>query len=144
MRELRRAVEELLEDQHIMSLAVDGPWVAALYYVYFDGSLWFCSKESARHITHQPVAAEIHAASKGWRDIRGVQLEGRISPARSMRAFAAYMQRFDFISEIKQQPIKTLDDLQAVFKVRFYKLAIEKIYYIDNSSGFGDRQEVIL
>lgn len=148
---------ELLHSQHIMTIGTcddKRPWVSPLYYVLNSGSFYFFSNPESRHIINgmgeKLVAASVHETSSGWADIRGVQMEGRLSEAgfdmSSTAAYALYISRFSFIRDIGKvlSPLSTFAAIEASFKVKWYKYQPSQVYYLDNSIRFGYREEVDL
>jgi uncharacterized protein len=155
--EINRKALELVHSQHIITLATcdsERAWASPLYYVLNSGCFYFFSNPDSRHIINgldnSLVAASIHEASSGWADIRGVQMEGRLSEAgfdiSSTGAYALYISRFSFIRDIGKtlSPMSTFAAIEASFKVKWYKYVPEKTYYLDNSIRFGYREEVEL
>ena len=138
-------IREFLDEHRTLTLATadgEGPWAADVYYVRVDDDLWFFSKPDSRHVTaltNDPRAAgTIHAAAEGWRDIRGIQMSGTVKEvgageARD-RAVAAYLAKFPFAKPL------LLGDL--LRRVRFYRFDAERMLWIDNSEGLGNRTRV--
>ncbi|MEN8150409.1 MAG: pyridoxamine 5'-phosphate oxidase family protein [Planctomycetota bacterium] len=138
-------LRELLDEHRTLTLAVadgDGPWAADVYYVRVGTALWFFSKPDARHsraVDLDPRAAgTVHAEASGWRDIRGVQMEGEVAPVTAGeerdRAVKAYLAKFPFAKPL------LVGELLA--KVRFYRFTPARTYWIDNEEGLGGRVEV--
>ena len=74
---------DYLAAHRVMNLATcgpDGPWVAAVFYVSDGFNLYFVSSPLSRHgrnlELHPEVAATVNEDYPGWREIKGVQLEG--------------------------------------------------------------------
>jgi uncharacterized protein YhbP (UPF0306 family) len=84
------------------------------------------------------VAAAIHGTFEDWREIRGIQLEGRaaeVSDAdEERRARDLYLARFPFAGPL----------LDRLADVRWYRLDPLRILSVDNRRGFGYRREVPL
>jgi uncharacterized protein YhbP (UPF0306 family) len=135
-----------LADHTTLSLATIGPdgepQAADLYYAETgDLTLYFVSAANSRHaanVTHNPrVAATVHADSTGWRDIRGVQLEGtctRVAGTERVKAWARYIAKFPFI----------LTDpalARALQKVEMHRITPHWLRWIDNSVSLGHNQE---
>lgn len=139
--------EEFLARHHVMTLATqgsEGPWAAALFYARDGDDLIFLSSPSSRHCRNlalQPrCAATIQPETVNWRAIQGIQAEGQ---ARELQvgeialAQQRYGERFPFVRPgIAPPAIVT-----ALARVRWYRLRIERLYFIDNERGFGDRQQ---
>ena len=135
-------VREFLDAQRTLTLAIaddDGPWAADVYYVRIGRDLCFFSSPKSRHAqstaTDGRAAGTIHAEAQGWRDIRGVQMAGRVEeiPRGAARGAAvdAYLDKFPFA-----KPLLVGDLLK---KVRFYRFTPKTILWIDNSEGLGKR-----
>jgi len=144
-------VAEHLDRHHVMSLATfgsDGPWAAAVFYVRTSDSLCFLSSPSSRHcrnLARDPrCAATIQADVSDWTKIRGVQLEGRaieITGEDESRARQHYGEKFPVVGRLACAPAAIV---QALAKVRWYRLQAERLFFIDNSLGFGHREQVDL
>lgn len=140
-------VATYLRQHHVMTLAtqgVDGPWAAAVFYAEDGDDLVFVSSPNSRHcrdLAQEPrCAAEIHADAADWRSIQGIQLEGAVSAlegADLRRAQQLYGERFPFVRP-GGAPAAIL---QALARVRWYRLRIARLYFIDNRLGFGQRQQ---
>lgn len=130
------------------------PWAAPVYYIYKQAEFYFFSKASSRHIKNtaksNKAAASIHFNSYGWKDIKGLQMEGTIQAAginpKSASALNSYIKKFNFTDEIKKSstPLKDLVSFESAFKVNFYKFIPATVYYLDNSIRFGLREIVVL
>ena len=85
-----------------------------------------------------PGLAEIHAEVENWREIRGLQLEGRareiVGASERRRAQDLYLERYPFAKPL----------LVRLAGVRWYELEPERVYSIDNARGLGDRREIVL
>jgi uncharacterized protein YhbP (UPF0306 family) len=131
-----------------MTLATNGPeglWAAAVFYVNDGFGLTFLSAGHTRHarnLTAVPhIAATIQEDYRDWQQIRGVQLEGRVSLLTDVSretAIANYLQKYPFLgqADAKMQ--------NALAKVNWYLLQPERFYFIDNSLGLGHRDEIDL
>jgi uncharacterized protein YhbP (UPF0306 family) len=122
----------------------DGPWAAALFYVRDGDDLIFLSSPSSRHcrdLALQPrCAATIQSDAKDWRAIQGVQVEGAVSELQGVersRAQQLYGERFPFVKPGSAPAAIAL----ALARVRWYRLRITRLYFIDNQRGFGQRQQ---
>ncbi|MAT98386.1 MAG: pyridoxamine 5'-phosphate oxidase [Anaerolineaceae bacterium] len=131
-----------------MTLATTGPqgvWAAAVFYVNDGFDLVFLSAGHTRHaqnITAVPhIAATIQEDYRDWQEIKGIQLEGRVSLLRDVSretAVARYLQKYPFLAKADEK-------MQAALtQVNWYLLQPEKLYFIDNSLGLGHRDEVAL
>lgn len=154
--ELRRLAIELIDSQSTMALATAAggkAWVAPVYYVYYQGAFYFFSAPDSRHIQEsmasRSASAAIYPFVASWRDIRGVQMSGRIEKVRpglkAVRALRAYIEKYPFTKEFFN-PGQELDleGFAKRFRVRLYRFDPELVYYLDNKIEFGFREEVRL
>jgi uncharacterized protein YhbP (UPF0306 family) len=141
-----------LDQHHVMTLATGGGdrlWAAAVFYVSDgDGSLFFLSSPSSRHclnLADNPrVAATIQEDYADWPGIKGIQLEGRaelLSGDAETRGRELYGRKYPLVGRIAQAPAAIV---RALAKVRWYRIVPERLYFIDNSIGFGNRDEIPL
>lgn len=139
---------DYLRDHHVMTLATQGPlglWAAAVFYANDDWRLYFLSAGHTRHgqnMAASPrVAATIQEDYDDWTAIRGIQLEGTVRLLEGgARAFAIvhYAQKFPFV----RRPEASIE--AALARVNWYCLTPERMYFVDNSRGFGKRDEINL
>lgn len=130
--------------------AGDAPWTAAVFYASDDLRLYFFSDPKSRHcanIRQNPAAsAAIHRNYNDWREIRGLQMEGRVEELPALEIPAAmnvYVGKFPFVKEFLTP--------QGLFQIggrmigaRFYKFAPARVFLLDNSRGFGHREEFVV
>jgi len=144
---LPHEVTGYLAQHHVMTLAThsaDGPWAAAVFYALHGDELVFLSSPKTRHCTdlaHDArCAAAIQAQPEDWRAIRGVQIEGRVEELHGeelAHARDAYAERFPFV-----RPAGAPGAIVAALaRVRWYRLRIARLWFIDNARGFGDRRQ---
>ena len=143
---LRERALDYLRAHHVMTLATHGPggpWAAAVYYANDGFNLYFLSSPASRHCGdlagNSRAAATIQEDCADWTEIRGVQLEGAVVQLRDADEAAAralYAGKFPFVRDAV--PVLA----EALKKVRWYRLAPERLYFIDNAAGFGRRQQV--
>lgn len=127
----------------LATLAEDGrPQAAPLFYAEMDDlSLIFISEQRVRHsrnVAHDSrVAATIYADGQQWQTIQGLQLEGTctaLSGEAAEAAQAVYLAKFPFIA--------TNSFLAGMLRqVTFYKISPTWLRLIDNSQGFGHKEE---
>jgi uncharacterized protein len=144
---LPAAPAEFLARHHVMTLATqgsEGPWAAALFYVRDEDDLIFLSSPSSRHcrdLALQPrCAATIQSDVDDWRSIQGIQIEGQASELQAgerSHAQQLYGERFPFV----RPGIAPTAIVQALARVRWFRLRIACLYFIDNRLGFGQRQQ---
>ncbi len=151
--ELRTAMVAYLAGRHSLTLATSGPagpWAAGVYFANDGLTLYFLSDPASRHcqdIAANPrVAAAIHEDYKDWREIRGIQLEGRAEAvagaAALARAWQVYLTKFPFVREFRMGD--ALEIMGRAVRARFYRVVPSRILYLDNRKGFGWREEVSL
>lgn len=148
---LRERVRQHLQTHHVATLATSGPqgvWATAVFYVHDGWDLYFLSSPSSRHganLAHSAqVAVTIQADYADWPDIKGVQMEGQVfelSGAAEQRARQLYGQKFPVVGKLAQAPATIVN---AMAKVHWYRITPQHLLYIDNSLGFGHREEVDL
>jgi uncharacterized protein len=140
-------VAAFLHEHHVMTLATQGdqgPWAAALFYAIDGDDLLFLSTPASRHgrdLANDPrCAATIQDQEQDWRSIRGIQLEGVAAPLAGDerdRARRLYAERFAFVRpELAPAAI-----LEALARVQWYRLRVARLFFINNSRGFGRRQQ---
>lgn len=148
--EARGRALDYLAGHSVVSLAThgpDGPWAAAVFYVNEDFNLYFISSPASRHscnlAAHAAVAASVHEDYREWREIKGIQLEGtvaQVAPVEAARIRKLYGEKFPLAADPGSAPAA----IAAAFaKVRWYKLAAARVYFVDNSAGFGHRDQVL-
>jgi uncharacterized protein len=155
-RQLRKLAEDLVKEQNTMTFATafgDAAWAAPVYYANLEFNFYFFSDPNSRHIqeslkSNQASAAIFHPSS-AWKEIRGIQMSGRIqslSPGlESLKALRAYLKKFAFTEEFfdSRQGL----DLEAFakrFRVRLYRFKPDLVYYMDNRIRFSFREKVPL
>lgn len=147
---LRQRVLRYLRAHHVMTLATrgdDGPWAAAVFYVNDGFTLYCLSAPTSRHCLHVAqhprVAATIHEDYADWPQIRGIQLEGiasELAGEDADRARRLYADKYPIVGKLAQAPAAIVE---AMAKIRWYRIVPERLYFIDNSAGFGHRDEII-
>ena len=142
-----------LNDHHVVTLATAGagsgfPWASAVFYVNDGFTLYFLSSPTSRHclnLGENPhVAATVQEDYDDWPKIKGVQLEGVASEIAGDEESAArklYGEKYPIIGKLGQAPAVIV---KAMAKVRWYKVMPSRLYFIDNSAGFGHRDEIAL
>lgn len=150
-RPLRERILEQIADHHVISLATSGSkgiWASSVFYAHHDLRFYFLSPPDSRHGQNigaaAPIAATINRDYDDWPGIRGLQLEGHarlLSAAAEAEARRIYAQRFPVAGLAGKAPAAIV---KALAKVRWYRVAPQRLLYIDNSLGFGQRQELDL
>jgi uncharacterized protein YhbP (UPF0306 family) len=146
-KELHQEALAFLKNHHVLNLATygaDGVWAAAVFYVNEGFAITFLSAGYTRHgrnLAAQPLAAAtIQADISRWEDIKGIQLEGHVQQLTGVaqaNAIALYMRKFLFLQQAPP-PIQT-----ALQKVNWYQLTPLNLYLLDNSKGFGHRDQIL-
>ncbi|MBM2831320.1 MAG: hypothetical protein HW414_372 [Dehalococcoidia bacterium] len=157
--EFRSKVLTYLREHNAMSLATlsEGqPWAAAVFYVHDDRiNLYFLSDPKARHsqqlMKNPRVSVAINEDYRDWREIKGIQLEGIAgkvtSPVEKARALTLYLSKFPFVRDFVTSPLAVLTHMAIAgkpFSVEVYKVTPERLFYLDNETGFSHRAELPL
>lgn len=127
----------------LATLAEDGrPQAASLFYAELpDLSLIFISEQRVGHSQNiardDRVAVTIYSDGQQWQTIRGVQLEGHclaLSGEAVQSARAAYLSKYPFIAAGEWLA-------KMLVQVTFYQITPTWLRLIDNSLGFGHKEE---
>jgi uncharacterized protein len=149
--QLRRDLLEYLATHNVMTISSchqNIPWAAAVFYASTDFILYFLSNPKSRHGTNiaqnSHVSAAIHEDYREWRQIRGIQLEGRAERLTSIRQRAVFWQtyekKFPFVKQFfSAGGFRELLSAK-VTGIRLYRIVPQQVYFIDNSRGFGHRE----
>ncbi len=149
--ELERIVISYMDSFTTMTLVccTDGlPWAADVFYVRREFDLIFFSSPSSRHSmvlsVNPTAAATIHGDYRGWKEIKGLQMEGQVEHmvgARvRARALATYLKRYPFVREFFSDPGAISRQLtKKVAGADLYAFRPFNIIYVDNEEGFGTR-----
>lgn len=139
-----------LRAHNVMTLATagtEGVWAAAVFYASEGFDLVFLSAPGTRHGSNigagAAVAATVQEDYAGWRDIRGVQLEGearRLAGGDAAVAADCYARKFPFVRDWREGPPQVA---AALARISWYRLVPSRLYFIDNSRRFGHRDLVI-
>jgi hypothetical protein len=138
---------DYLARQHVMTLATfgaAGPWAAAVFYVHAGPEIYFVSSPRSRHVgdlTRDPrCAATVQANCTEWAQIKGIQMAGRAFEIRGeeeAHALRLYGEKFPLVGALGSAPAAIV---AALARVRWYRLRVECLYFIDNSRGLGQRE----
>jgi uncharacterized protein len=151
---LKQQILDYLKAHNTMTLATcagDSPWAATVFYASDDLQLYFFSSPDARHSlnlsANARVAVTIQEDYKDWRVIKGIQLEGKAmlvdGVIEKAKAMAVYARKYADVITLFTDPASGIFH-KAFLKVKFYRVVPEKVFFIDNEQGFGQRQELIL
>lgn len=134
--------------QRVMTLATTGPqglWAAAVFYAHDDFRLYYLSAGHTRHARNTAinplVAATIQEQVHDWPDIKGIQLEGEVEQLEGDEreaAIALYRAKYPFLQNAAAAVAS------AMRRVNWYRLTPTRLYFVDNSRGFGHRDEIVL
>ncbi len=148
---MRQKTLEYLSDHNVMTLATqgsEGVWAAAVFYYNQEFRLYFLSSPASRHSinlsTNPWVSATIQEDYRDWREIRGVQFEGKATRIEGIEQAAAATQyglKFPVVASLADAPKQIL---QALGRIVWYKVTPTRLYFIDNSLGLGHRDEIPL
>lgn len=153
-QQLEQKICSYMETCNTISLATAAggiPHAAAVFYVSIGFNLYFLSNPKSRHgenLTQNPlVFGTINEDYSNWLQIKGIQLEGRGECIggilKHARIVKAYVKKFPNVADFLISPHKLGKGIaQKVSKVKFYQICPAKIYFLDNSLGFGHREEL--
>jgi uncharacterized protein len=148
---LERMVFRYIDAFTTMTLACcmqQKPWAADVFYARQGFDLIFFSSPSSRHsavfAANSLAAATIHGDYRGWKEIKGLQMEGqveRVTGARARaRSLTTYLKRHPFVREFfSDAEAVSLDVARKMAGVDLYAFRPLNILYVDNSAGFGTR-----
>jgi uncharacterized protein len=151
---LKQQILDYLKAHNTMTLATcagEKPWAATVFFASDDLRLYFFSAPDSRHCqnlaTNAQVAVTIQEDYHDWRAIKGIQVEGRVELVDSLfekaKAMVIYGRKYPDVIKLFTDPTSGVFH-KAFLKVKFYCVTPEKCFFIDNSQGFGKRQELVL
>jgi uncharacterized protein YhbP (UPF0306 family) len=126
---------------------------ASVFYVNVGFDLYFISSPSSRHgedLAINPRAAvTINEDYNNWLDIKGLQLSGKVRQVGRIADHAeiadAFTHKFPDVGGFFGKPDDMPESIaDKVAKVLFYRFRPSSIFYIDNSQGFGHKEELVL
>ncbi len=149
---MKKQIRQFLLRQSTLTLATvsqaGAPAAADLYFAADHVlNLFFVSEPGARHAqniaANAEVAATVHAPAWDWKDIKGVQLEGRCEAvtgkAERVSALARYSRKFGFVSSLSAAKGATFLARHTVYRIVPYW-----IRWLDNRVAFAYRDEWVL
>ena len=150
--ELKRQILSYMQSHNTMTLATsagDVPWAATVFYASDDLQLYFFSAPDSRHCqnlaANARVAVTIQEDYHDWRQIKGIQLEGGVTLVDGVlekaKAMAVYARKYPGVIKLFTDPASGIF-YKAFLKVKFYCVVPQKVFFIDNEQGFGNRQEL--
>lgn len=154
--EPRALARELIDSETTLALATtgkSGAWAAPVYYVFHDGAFQFFSSPDSRHIRESlesgQAAAAIYPSASSWRQIRGLQMSGRIRKVRpgpkALGAVLAYAAKYPFIRDFfDSEEAVDLERIASRFRARLYRFEPDLVLYLDNRVRFGFREAIEL
>lgn len=153
--ELKQQILRYIENHHTMTLGTchaGVPWTATVFYASEGLRLYFFSVPESRHcqnlLANSRVAVTIQEDYQDWKQIKGIQLEGKVVAVKSLvekgKAMALYSRKYPETMKIFTNPASGIF-FKAFLKVKFYGVVPERVFYIDNEQyGFGKRQELVI
>jgi len=137
--DLKQQLLEFLREHKVLTLAVDGPYAAALFYaVDSDLNLYVVTDPKTRHgqALGGKVAGTIQRDQQCWQEICGVQFTGqcvRLTGAERVAGWAMFLKRF---------ALAGIEELAPAFaKVELWKITPDWLRLVDNRQGFGHKAE---
>ena len=152
--ELERVVTDYMDSCTTMTLACNSenqPWAAAVFYARDGLDLIFFSSRTSRHsnaFSENPkAAATIHGDYHGWKEIKGLQMEGQVEPITGKsargRALSVYLKRYPFVREFFSSPLSVAAGMaKKMAKIELYLFRPQRILYVNNEAGFGTRWQL--
>ncbi len=146
--------DDFLSTQTTLTLGTlnpDGsPYLCDLFYVHdATPSLYFLSDPHTQHAQNlariSQISATVHHTTKDWQTIRGVQIIGkamRVNEATDRQhGFEIYVAKFPFVRKWLPS-VERLGQAHPLFGViELYKITPRWLRWIDNTQGFGHKEE---
>jgi len=136
----------------VLATADPGPWSAPVYYVYRKGRFYFFSSPRSRHVVAAMAsgrcAGSIFRDGDDWREIEGLQMEGRLERVRAgteaARALGDYVKKFPTVRDFFAEETFDFGRFTEHFRTRLYAFVPERVFYLNNRAGIGKRGEIRL
>ena len=125
-----RKIVRFLKRHHVMTLAVDGPWCAAVFYAFdavrevFVYASEHTTLHAQRALQNPVVSGSIVLQTRVVGRLQGVQLRGETRPVGQTWARETYLKRFPFA---------------AAAHLDLWVLEPTHIKFTDNTLGFGKK-----
>jgi uncharacterized protein len=152
--ETRQAIRRMLEAHNTVTLATcegDRPWATTVFFASdAELNLYFVSDQRTRHGRNLAISGRVAGAVNpdcgSWAEVRGVQLEGRVTVLEGTTRLAAlkrYLTKFPDVSALFERPKDENEETIAarLRAANVYKLSPDWIRLIDNSRSFGYKEE---
>jgi 4-hydroxy-3-polyprenylbenzoate decarboxylase len=126
------------------------PHTCDVFYAQDDDlALYFLSDPKTQHIQNMMrsprVSATVHGASGGWENIRGAQIVGdaaRVGDvSERVRAFGLYVAKYPFVRQWLSSADALGQAIKEIGTVEIYKIMPRWTRWIDNTQGFGHKEE---
>ncbi len=148
MLSIRKTIFDILNNTHLMSLAVSdakGPWVADVVFIYDkDMNIYWMSDPEARHsktiVLNKKVAASITCSTISKEPNLGIQFEGIAEKLEGIQ----FKLLIKHLTKRSHPSPKIKDAIKILDGDCWYKLKPKKIYLIDEANFGYDRQELSL
>jgi uncharacterized protein YhbP (UPF0306 family) len=123
------------------------PWATDLFYASDDDCrLYFVSSGKTLHCQHIAVNPHVSVAISGevnsWEEIKGLQLDGVaafVPESERDRVAEIYLAKFPALRKLH----KASEILSSFLESSFYHITPKWIRLIDNSKGFGHKDEIV-
>ncbi len=138
----------LIDTSKVMSIAVGSngtAWSAPVYYLFDSKGFYFFSNPKARHIKLSKnglSAASIFRDDADMKNLAGIQMSGTILKAPLNAGSVLAAQKYCRHFKISGDAMDILDFFASKFHANLYCFEPKIVYYMDNSKGFGSREEV--
>jgi uncharacterized protein YhbP (UPF0306 family) len=140
----------LIDTSKVMSIAVGSngtAWSAPVYYLFDAKMFYFFSNPESRHIKLSNAglaSASIFRDDPDIKNLAGIQMSGTILKAPLNAESVMVAKRYCTLFNISGNAKDILSFFASKFHASLYCFEPQIIYYMDNSKGFGSREEVVL
>ena len=154
-KSLRFSICQYLKRHTTMSLATccdNQPWSTDLFYVSDKNCcLYFVSSPTTRHCQYIAANPQVSVSVSGevsdWVEIKGLQLDGVstiVSDSERAGVLAIYLAKFVSLKKLYQAPENYLNRqiIDRLQESHFYRISPKWIRLIDNTKGFGNKEEI--